>query len=115
MSERVPDPIRMAWISGVVARRAPWMVPVGEALVAAVAELHEVANDHTGALRTDLLGQGAGLHQGLAIGNEGHERAKHEAQAALLELAGADRAVAAEWVKTGIERAKPRAAPSTGR
>lgn len=112
---KVSDRIRLAWIAGVVNRCAAWTVPIGEALADAVAELHEVATDHTGTLRKDLLGQQAGLHQGLALGNDGSDRQGHEAKAALLAVAGADRDVAAVWVPIGVERAKRKAAPLTSR
>lgn len=113
-STKVSDAIRLAWISGIVSRCAAWTVPIGAALAAAVAELREAATDHTGRLRCDLLGQQAGLHQGLAIGKTPPEQNGHAARAALLVVAGADLEVMAEWVNVGIERARPRLASAFG-
>lgn len=110
-TDKVADGVRCAWIAGIASRCAAWTVPIGRALAEAVAELREAATDHTGRLRCDLLGQQAGLHQGLAIGKDGAERDGHAAKAVLLVVAGADLEVMAEWVNVGIERSAPRAAP----
>lgn len=114
-AHKVKDAIRLAWIAGTASRHAPWALPSGEALTAAVADVRDAATDHTGKLRTDLLGQQAGLHQGLALGKANFESASHEAKAALLMEAGADPEIAAEWVPIGLERAKPKPPPSVGR
>lgn len=81
----------------------------------AVAELRAAATDASGTLRTDLLGEIAGIHLGAEAYRSEHggvERG-HAARAELVLAAGADPDVAQAWRAEGYQRARPVMPPRT--
>lgn len=114
-ASKVSDEIRIAWIAGVASRHAPWKAPTGDALAEAKAAVQEAATDHTGALRTDLLGYWAGILQGFAESQTDSVMASgYAVKVALLVEAGADPVVMERWLPEGKKRAEPRMPPNSG-
>ncbi|MFI0406564.1 hypothetical protein [Actinomadura sp. 3N508] len=120
MYRQDPDRLIVARLHAVATRHG-WTRPEGEVWAATVAELREIAtvrakprrrSVHPPAetLRTDLLGQVAGILLGTAP--SAHPE-KHLIGVELLRDAGADAEQVQRWILIGLERAGSGGPPST--
>lgn len=105
---RVPNRIRVAWLTGTARYHAGWRELTADERGAAVAELRQLA-----AGRADLLAEVAGILEGASEGELDEPLARQAAQ--LCRDAGADLEAIPRWVEVGRERAaRARLPPFSG-